>query len=216
MWRVGRSGREPHEERLVRRDRSRFPHPRNRAVRQLGRQVIVATRVHAHHRPRVLVQRRLPLADRATHEAVEVFESLPGRPAIKRPARAAFPVRGVVPFAQRGSCVTIEPQDFRNACDRPRPCAVVSGIPGRIFGHRSVPGRVGIASRQHRGTRRRAQGGRVIAVVAQAVCGQPVEHRRRHGASERSELGKPDVVEKNHEDIRRAARRAHDMRPVGL
>src|SRR6266480_7920376 len=73
-----------------------------------------------------------------------------------------------------------------------------------------------VASRQERGTRRRAQSGRVKACVAQTILCQPVKVRRWNLTAESAPLSEAAVINQHEEHIRRSFGRLDDWYLVRL
>src|SRR5262245_14349263 len=165
MRRVGGTRRKVQEERLVWCSRLLLPDPTDRLLGDgLGE---VPLRVVVRHldRSRVLEERRIPLVRFAALEPVEVVEPLARRPPIVGAAGTEFVVGRVVPFAEGGGGVLITLEYFRNTRRFPRPLPVVTGKTSRELGDAPSVHRVMIAAREQRSPCRRAERGRVEAVV---------------------------------------------------
>ena len=211
--RVRGAGRHVEEVRLVGGDRPRPPQPGDRLVHQVRRQDVVRIG-RPRHELVILVQRRLPLIHVAAHEAVEVVEAQPARPAIERPDLARLPVGRVVVLAEPRGGVAVLPQHLGDRADVLADDAGVAVVAGGGLGDHAVAGRVVIASGEQRGPRRRAERRRVEARVAQPVGRHAVERRRRHLPAERAELTVAGVVDQDVDDVRRALGRPHRLRKL--
>src|SRR6266480_3798017 len=73
-----------------------------------------------------------------------------------------------------------------------------------------------VATGQERGTRRRAESGRVKACVAQTILGQPIQIRRRNRAAEGAPLSEAAVINQHEEHIWRSFGRLDDWYLVRL
>src|SRR5262245_43468105 len=79
--------------------------------------------------------------------------------------------------------------------------------------------RVVVAPSNKRSASRTAQGRRMEAVVAQALCREPVHRWRRYAAAERTELAEACVVNQDEHDVRRTLGclyRLRELRRVGI
>src|SRR4029079_8778515 len=123
----------------------------------------------------VLDEDRLELAGIAGVEAVEIVETQSAGPMIERTDLAGFPGGRVVVLSDPRGCIAVLPEDFRDGASALRNDARVAVITGRQFRDDAVPGDMMVAPREQRGARRRAQGGRMEARVAQALRSQLVD-----------------------------------------
>src|SRR5213595_1930082 len=73
-----------------------------------------------------------------------------------------------------------------------------------------------VATRQERGTRRRAESGRVETCVAQTILCQPIQIRRRNLTAESAPLTEAAVINQHEEHIRRFFGCLYDWYLVGL
>ena len=115
----------------------------------------------------VLADERVVLARLTPEKAPVVVEAEAGRPAVEGPARALLVVRCQVPLADAGGQVPVLLQDPRQRRAVPGDGGVVAGERAGELGHEPEPDPVLVASGEHGGPRRRADGRHVEAVVTQ-------------------------------------------------
>ena len=167
VGRVGGTGREIHEERLVRRHRLLGLDPVDRLIGHVLGEVVVLLLGRIDLLDAV-VDQRSPLVGLAANEAVELVEALVRRPAVERTGHAGFPGGGLVPLAEGTGAVAVEAEHLRQRCDAVRDGAGVARIGGGRFHDRTGIGGVMIPPALQRDARRRAKRRRVEVVVAQA------------------------------------------------
>ena len=177
------AGRPVHEEGLVRRERLMPAQPVDAVLRQVLGQVVLLV-VRRLDLVGVLDQPRLPLRRLAGQEAVEIFEAVPGRPAVERAHRRRLVGRRVVPLADRRRVVAVVPQHFGHRRRRLRDDAGVAVPVDRALGDRAVAHALVIAAGQQRRARRRADRRRVERVVADALRRELRQRRRVDLAAE--------------------------------
>ncbi len=201
------------EERLVGRRAALRPDPADRLVGQIAVEDVVRIADRRLDRRGVLVERRGPLVGVALHEAVEVLEAEPGRPAIERPARSQFPQRRDMRLAEHARGIAGIGQQPRARRRRLGDDAGIAVEPGRGIGHvGDVHGMV-IAPGQQRGARRRADAGRGEGAVAQAVLRHGIEGRRVDRAAEGGRRAVADVIGQDQQHARRVGGRPGELRP---
>ena len=212
MRSVRRTGGVVDEERLVRHQRLLLLDPVDRLVGHvLGEVVALLRRLGLLDRHRVAVDRRRVLVRLAADEAVEVLEARPGRPRAERAHRARLPDRHLVAFPELRRRVAVQLQCLGERRARVRADRVVARCRRGDLGDAAHADRVVVPPGQQRLARRRAQRGRVEAVVLEAVRGEPLRDRRVDGASEGARRGEADVVEQHDEDVRRTLGRAQRL-----
>ena len=211
--RVRGARREVGEERLVRHQRLLLADPVDRAVGHVLREVVALLRGAVRlDRDRAVVQRRRVLVGLAADEAVEVLEAAAAAgPGVERPQRARLPDRHLVALAELRGRVAVQLERLRQRRRGVRANRVVPRRGRRDLGDSAHADRVVVASRQQRLAGRRAQRGRVEAVVLQPVRGQALRHGRRAGPAERARRAEADVVEQHDQHVRRTRRRAQRL-----
>ena len=152
----------------------------------------------------------IPLVVLAADEAVEVLEpAAAGRPGVERARRARLPDRHLVAFAELRRRVAIELEGERERRLGVGQHRAVARRRGRDLGDAAHADRVMVAAGEQRLPRRRAQGGRVEARVAQPALRELLEVRRLARAAERAGRAVADVVDEDHQHVGRALRRPH-------
>ena len=206
------AGRPVHEERLVGRERAMLAHPGNRLVCHVLAQMVLLV-VRRLDRVEVLVQPRLPLRGLAGEEAVEIVKTnaLARGPEGERPHRRGLGCRSVVPLAESSALVAVVSQDLGQGRGRPGNHAGVAVPVHRAF--RDGPGThaLVVAPGQQRRARRRADGGGVKGVVADARVGKFRQGRRADWSAEGIRQAEADIVEQDDEYVGCVLRQ-----PVGL
>ena len=206
--RVRRAGREVHEERLVTHQRLLRADPLDRLVGHVAHQVVALLgRPPRLDGRRALIQRRVVLVCLAADEPVEVLEATAGRPVLERPHRARLPHRHLVALAELRRGVPVELEDLGQRRARVRSHRVVARRGRRDLRDAAHPDRVMVAAAQQRGARRRAQRRRVEAIELQAPGRETLRVRRRARTAERARGAEADVVDEDHEHVRRPGRR---------
>ena len=145
----------------------------------------------------------------AADEAVEVLEAAAaGWPGVERPGRAGLPHRHFMALAELRGGVAIQLQRFREGRGSVRQHRAIAGRAGRDLGDAAHADRVVVAAGEQRLARRRAQRGRVEAVVLQAARRQTFGVRRLAWAAEGARRAEARIVDQDDEDVGRALRRA--------
>ena len=205
MGRVGGARRVVHEEGLVGHQRLLLGDPVDGVVGHvLGEVVALLGRPVGLDGDCVLVDRRGVLVRLAADEAVEVLETGPCRPRGERPHRARLPDGYLMALAELRSRVAVQLQRLGERRAHVRPDRVVSGRRRRDLRDPAHAHRVMVSSCEQRLTSRRAERGRVEAVVLEAVGGEPLGNRCVDRAAEGARRGEADVVEQDHEHVWRA------------
>ena len=199
--RVRRAGRVVDEERLVRHQRLLLADPVDRVVGHvLGEVVALLGRAVGLDRRRAVVERGRVLVRLAADEAVEVLEAAAaGRPGVERPDRARLPDRHLVALAELRGRVAVQLQRLGERRRRVRPDRAVAGRGGRDLGDPAHADRVVVAAGEQRLPRRRAERGRVEAVVLEPVrppgarrsASGTARRRRSTSRSRRRRSGRP-------------------------
>ena len=206
--RVGRAGREVDEEGLVGHERLLLGDPVDRLVGHvLGEVIALLGRPLGLDRDRVAVDRGRVLVRLAADEAVEVLEAGACRPGVERTHRARLPHRHLVTLAELGCCVAVQLQCLGKRCRGVGPDRVVARRRGRKLGDPAHPDGVVVAACQERLARRRAERGRVEAVVLETRRGEAFGGRGRARAAEGGRGGEADVVDQDDQHVRCAGRR---------
>ena len=210
---VRRARCEVHEERLVGHERLLLARPLDRLVGHvLGEVVALLGRLLRLDRRRALVDRRVVLIRLTTDESVEVLKAATaGRPCIERPHRARLPDRHLVALAELRRRVAVQQQRLRQRRTRVGADGAVAGRRRRELCDDTHPDRVVVATREERGSGRRAESRGVEAVVFQSACGEPLGGRRRTRPAERARSGEADVVEQDDEHVRCTRRRTQRL-----
>src|SRR5690606_17934250 len=120
-----------------------------------------------------LVEGRLELMGLAAEEAVEVIEAASGRPLVEGAGGRRLPVGREVPLAEGGGRVAPGAQVVGERRRLRVEHAALAGMIRSRVQDGADAHRMGVATGQERGTGRGADGGRVEAVVAEAVLRQP-------------------------------------------
>ena len=186
-------------------------------VRQVGLQVVALL-----GRPRrldvvgVAHQVGRPLVRLTVEEPVVPVEALTGRP---HPVGAGVTlVAGhEVPLADAEGGVAVGPQDLG---ERPRGLREVARVPGKVrrqVGQHAHADAVMVAAGEQAGPGRRADRGGVEVREPEPPTGQPVDVRCLEVRAVATEMGEAEVVEDEHQDVRRPAPvRLRCGRPRGL
>ena len=217
---VGGAWRVVDEERLVRHERLLLAHPAHAVVGEVvGEVIALLGRGGRLDRRGALVEGRVPLVVLATDEAVEVLEP-PAlrRPRVERPHRRGLPHGHLVALAELRRRVAVQRQRQGKWRHRVRPHRTLPRRRRGRLGDAPHAGGVVVPAGQQRLPRRRAQRGRVEAVVPQAPRGEPLGRRRVARPAERASRTETDVVKEDHYDVGRALRRPKrlDRREGGL
>ncbi len=162
----------------------------------------------------------MPLIGLAGQESVEALEPQPERPVVERTGRRGLGRRREMPLPGAVRGVAVEPQHLGDRRCRPRQERVVAREPGRHLGDRGEADRVVVAAGEQRCPARRAQRGRVEVGVAQPARREFADVRGIDRTAERRELSEAEVVEHDHDDVRRllpagGRRRASRESPPG-
>ena len=206
--RVGAGRGEVDEERLVRCPRLLRLDPGDGLVGDVG--LVVEVRVvRRRHQRRVVVDARVEHVGLAADVAVEPFEAHPGRPTVERPARAGLERRGLVALAEHRRAVTVEPQHFGQRGRIGRQDTGLAGEAGGHLGDRAHVDAVAVAAGEQRHSCRRAARVHVEVGVGQPVGGEPLERRHRHRPAERGRRAIAEVVDQDHDHVRRTCRGGH-------
>jgi hypothetical protein len=167
-------------------------------------------------RPVVLVELGMPLVGERPMEPVPAIETPPEWPVLAR-ARGTI-VRGIgeMPLAHGVGPVAMLAQDLghrrRLACD----AALVARKTARPLADDADPDRVRVAPGEQARARGRAHRRNVKVRVAQAARGECVDARRRDLGTVAAEVGEPDVIENDANDVGRARRRGGRFGPPRL
>ena len=205
---VGRAGGEVQEDRAVGLQRVLAADPVHALVGEvLGQVVALLGGAGGLDRGGALVQGGVVLVGLPADEAVEVLEAAAGRPPVERAGRAGLPHRHLVALADLRGGVAVEPQRLGQRRLGVGPHRVVPGRGGGQLGDGAHADRVVVAAGQQRLPGRRAQRGGVEPAVAQPAVGQPLRHRGVDRAAEHAGGAEADVVEQDHQHVRRASRR---------
>ena len=213
MGGVGGAGRVVGEERLVAHQRLLRADPGDRLVGHVLGEVIPllggAVRLD---RLVELVERRVPLVGLPADEPVEVLEPATRmRPVIERAHRARLPHRHLVALAELRRRVAVQLQRLRQRRRRVRTQRVVARRRRGDLGDPAHPHRVMVATRQHRRPRRRAQRRGVEPGELQPAGGQLLGDRRATRTTERARRPEPDIIEQDHQHVRRARWRSQRL-----
>ena len=176
--------------------------PSDAAIRHVLAQVVRLVVRRLHH-VGVLDEPRFPLGCLAGEEAVEVVETVSGRPAVERAHRGRLVGRRVVPLAERRRLVAVMPQHFGHRGRGLRDHAGVAVPVHRAFRDRAGADPLVIAAGEQRGAGGRADSGGVESVVAHPLIGELAQRRRVDLAAERRRLAETDVIEQDDEHVRR-------------
>ena len=99
------------EERPVRRQRLLVADPGHCLVGHVGQEVVIGV-IRQLHRVHAVIDEWRPLVRLAAQKAVELVESLVGRPAVERTRDARLPGRELVPLSEGPGAVAVETQDL--------------------------------------------------------------------------------------------------------
>ena len=211
--RVRGARREVGEERLVRHQRLLLADPVDRAVGHVLREVVALLRGPVRlDRRRAVVERRRVLVRLAADEPVEVLEAAAATgPGVERPQWARLPHRDLVALAELRGRVAVQLERLRQRRRGVRANRVVARRGRGDLRDSAHADGVVVASCQQRLACRRAQRGRVEAVVLQPVRGQSLRHRGRARTPERARRAEADVVEQHDQHVRRTLRRTQRL-----
>jgi hypothetical protein len=209
VGRMGGAGGEVDEEGLVGRQRLWLADPLEGLVRHVREQVVALLgRLLQLDRRGPFVERRVPLVRLAADEAVEVLEASAARgPGVEGSGRARLPDRHLVALAELRGGVAVERQRPRQRRHGIRQDRAVARRAARDLGDVAHAGRVVVASGQQRLARRRAQGGRVEAIVLQSPRGQLFQGWHVTRAAEGAGRAEAGVIDQDDEDVRRTGGR---------
>ena len=196
------------EERLVGHQRLLLRDPVDRVIGHVLREVVPLLGCPVGlHGDRVLVDRRRVLVRLAADEAVEVLEARARRPRAERAHGARLPDRHLVALPELRGRVAVQLQRLGERREGVRPDRVVARRRGRDLRDPAHADRVVVAACEERLAGRRAERGRVEAVVLEAVRREALGCRRRDRPAERARRREADVVEQDNEHVGRALRR---------
>ena len=192
MGSVRGAGREISHERAVRRDRLLLANPAHALVGEIAGELIAfLRRLRRLDRRRVADQRRIELVGLAADEAVEIVESLIGRPVVERTRRARLVIGHIVVLAEPRAGVARLFQKLGEGRAALGNDAAIARIARRHLLDDAGRDGVMIAAGQQSGARRRAQRRRMELVEEQAALEQSFGGRacargRRSRSSSRS------------------------------
>src|SRR5262249_58159578 len=149
------------------------------------------------------VGRWVPVVHVTAIEAVEIVEAEPICPTVKGTGRARLPNRRVVVLTDPGGHVSVLSQDFADRACATRQHRGVAVISSSRLADYAGGRRVVVAPSNKRSACPTGQGRRMEAVVAQALCREPVHRWRRYAAAARTELAEASAVDQNEHDVRR-------------
>jgi hypothetical protein len=149
----------------------------------------------------------------ATMEAVPALEAATTGPGVARRGHVRLVLRREVPLAHRVRHVAVGTEDLGEEAVAAGDATPVAGVPDGEVGDPGHRVRVVVAPGEQACPGRRAQRGRVEVGEAHAARGQPVEVRRVDIRPVATELRVADVVEHDHDDVRRASRCRRLRRP---
>jgi hypothetical protein len=138
------------EERLVRRGVIQPPHVVDRVVSHVGREVVARASYPRKDLCLVAEEKRRPLVSLAAEETIEVIESHPVRPLVKRPCQTDLIAGSIVVLADPRCRVAILPQDRADGGTLRPDDGVVSRVSGGHFGNHAEADRVMVAARDQR------------------------------------------------------------------
>ena len=121
-----------------------------------------------------------------------------------------------MPFANAERGIAVRQQHLGQEAVLERDRAIRPWKAGRALGNAGHAVRVVIATRQHAGARRRAQGGGVHVGIEQTALSQPIEVRGVDRRSVATELPVAGVVEHDVQDVRRTRFGAERSGPCRL
>src|SRR5271157_39287 len=139
----------------------------------------------------------MPLVGVAADEAVEVLEAQAARPQIEWTRLARHPVRHIVHFAEPGSVIAVSPEDLRNRTRAPGYQRVVARITrGHLSDHAACVGVV-VASRNQRGTGRRAESRGMERIETESAVREPLKVGRLNRPAECAARAEANVIGQN-------------------
>ena len=209
--RMGGTGCEVHEERLVRQQRFLLAAPVDRLVDQiLGQVVALFGRLGRRNRRRALIQRRIPLVGLATDEAIEVFEpSATGRPGVERTGRTGLPHRNLVTLSELRRRVPVELERLGQRRLVVGQHRAVARRAGGDLGDAAHAHRMVVAPGEQRLARGRTQRRGVESRELQTALGELFEVGRVARSAKGAGRTKADVVEQDHQHVGRTLGRPH-------
>ena len=197
-----------HQERAIRRQRTRGLHPGDRLVRHVGVEVVALLTRRAqpgHPVDHAREQVRLLTGD----VAVELVEPAADRPTIERAADVDLGVRNLVVLAEVAGAVAPRRQhraDRRHA-QRTEPGVTRKRRARPRHGRHAVL--VAVATGQQRRPRRRARRVDLEVRVRHPVRRQPVQRRRADPPAEHLRVGVARLIHQHDHHVRRTLRRSH-------
>ena len=195
--RMDGAGGEVAEEGPVRSVRLDPLHPVDCPVGDVLCEVVVAAPEVGGYGGGLVVQVGLELGGLGPREPVEAVESQPGGPPVEWPRRTHLPLRREVALAEHAGGIAVLSEDLGDGGRLTGDDRVVGREAVGRLGDPSHVHRVVVAAGQKRGTRRRADRGRVELVEPQPVRGNPLQGRRRNRPTERGERPEAHVVEQH-------------------
>ena len=170
MRRMASAEREPAKPRVLRPVRDMIGNETDRAVHEIGGQMIAALeragrldmRIVEHEFRRVLIRLRI-------QKPVETIEAARERPAIERPCRAALRQRRHVPLADHVIAIAVRTQHFGERARLLRDLPAIARKAGIEIGEAPHADRMMVAPGQQRRARRRTHGGRMETGVTQPL-----------------------------------------------
>ena len=169
----------------------------------LGEVVAVGDRAGRVDAVVVVDEIRRELVGLPVEEPVEAVEAALQRPLVERPGRRCLVHGAEVPLAEREGGVPLVAQDLAHRR------GLVGDLPSHVreaaveVGHRPHADAVMVAAREQRGARRRAERRDVEVRVAQTTGGQSVDVRSGDVRPEATEVGEAEVVQQDHDHVRR-------------
>ena len=149
----------------------------------------------------VLGDDRVVLAGRAGQEAPPVVEAPAQRPVVERAGRPHLAARRHVPLAEPAGDVAVLLEDARQGGAAARPRARVAGERAGELGDGAHADAVVVAAGEHRGPRRRADGGDVEPVVGEPHLPHAGEVRGRDAAAEGVGAAEAGVVDEDEQHV---------------
>ena len=117
-----------------------------------------------------------------------------------------------MPLAKGGRAVPVLPKDLTHAGRILGHDAVVARIAGSKFHNDAGVNAMVVPAGQHCGARGRAQRSGMETIEAKAGIGEFLEHRCIYRTAEHAGMAESDIVQKDHENVRRAVWRPRDGR----
>ncbi len=214
---VGRAQGEVREERSIRPDRYRVVHELECLVDQvLGEVVAVLGRAWRVDPVVVVHEVGRELVGFAVEETVEAVEAPLERPGVVRAGRGCFVHRAQVPFAHHERRVAGPAEHLGHRGGLLADPTSHVGEAGVEVGDRPHTDGVVVPAGEKRGARGRAQRRDMKVAEAQPAGSQPIDVRRGEVGPVAAEVGEPEVVEQDHDDVRRVGLRMHRIGPPRL